>query len=36
MEVQLVPVAEALRMARVGKVSDDPSALTLLWSESLL
>jgi hypothetical protein len=36
MEVQLVPVAEALRMAREGEVADGPSALALFWCEPLL
>jgi ADP-ribose pyrophosphatase len=36
MEVRLVPVAEALRMAREGQISDGPSALALLWCEPLL
>ncbi len=36
MEVRLVPVAEALRMAREGEISDGPSALALLWCEHLL
>ncbi|MGD9315436.1 MAG: NUDIX hydrolase [Anaerolineae bacterium] len=36
MEVRLVPVNEALRMARNGQISDGPSALALLWCESLL
>jgi ADP-ribose pyrophosphatase len=36
MDVRLVPVAEALRMAREGEISDGPSALALLWCESLL
>jgi len=36
MEVRLVSVAEALRMAREGEISDGPSALALLWCEPLL
>ena len=36
MEVRLVPVDEALRMAREGEISDGPSALALLWCEPLL
>jgi ADP-ribose pyrophosphatase len=36
MEVHLVPVEEVLRMAREGEISDGPSALALLWYESLL
>ena len=36
MEVRLVPVEEALRMARNGEISDGPSALALLWCEPLL
>jgi hypothetical protein len=36
MEIRLVPVEEALRMAREGKVTDGPSALALLWCEPLL
>jgi 8-oxo-dGTP pyrophosphatase MutT (NUDIX family) len=36
MEVRLVPVTEALRMARQGEMSDGPSALALLWCERLL
>lgn len=36
MEMRLVPVAEALRMAREGEISDGPSALALLWCEPLL
>ena len=36
MEMRLVPVGEALRMAREGEISDGPSALALLWCESLL
>jgi ADP-ribose pyrophosphatase len=36
MEIRLVPVEEALRMAREGEVADGPSALALLWCEPLL
>ena len=36
MEIRLVPAEEAVRMAREGKISDGPSALALLWCESLL
>jgi ADP-ribose pyrophosphatase len=36
MEIRLVPVEEALRMARSGEISDGPSALALLWCERLL
>ena len=36
MEVHLVPVDEAMRMARSGDISDGPSALALLWCERLL
>jgi ADP-ribose pyrophosphatase len=36
MEIRLVPVVEALRMAREGEISDGPSALALLWCEQLL
>lgn len=36
MEMRLVPVAEAMRMAREGEISDGPSALALLWCESLI
>ncbi|MFC2045952.1 NUDIX domain-containing protein [Chloroflexota bacterium] len=36
MEMRLVPVEEALRMAREGEISDGPSALALLWCEPLL
>jgi ADP-ribose pyrophosphatase len=36
MEIQLVPVEEALRMAREGEISDGPSALALLWCEPQL
>ncbi len=33
MEVQLVSVEKAMRMAREGEISDGPSALALLWCE---
>ena len=33
MEMRLVPVEEALRMAREGEITDGPSALALLWCE---
>jgi len=33
MEIRLVPVDAALRMAREGEISDGPSALALLWCE---
>lgn len=36
MEIRLVPIDEALRMAREGEISDGPSALALLWCEPLL
>jgi len=36
MELRLVRVSEALRMARSGEISDGPSALALLWCEALL
>jgi ADP-ribose pyrophosphatase len=36
MEMRLVPVDQALRMAREGEISDGPSALALLWCEPLL
>ncbi len=36
MEVRLVPVEEALRMAREGDITDGPSALALLWCEPML
>jgi ADP-ribose pyrophosphatase len=36
MELRRVPVAEALRMARAGEISDGPSALALLLSEAHL
>lgn len=35
-ETKLVPVEEALRMAREGEISDGPSALALLWCAPLL
>jgi 8-oxo-dGTP pyrophosphatase MutT (NUDIX family) len=35
MEMRLVPVEEALRMARSGEITDGPSALAFLRSESL-
>ena len=35
MEIRLVPVKEALHMAREGEVTDGPSALALLWCELL-
>ena len=35
MESRLVPVDEALRMARKGGISDGPRALALLWCEPL-
>ena len=35
MEMRLVPVEEALRMARSGEITDGPSALALLRCESL-
>jgi ADP-ribose pyrophosphatase len=35
-ETRLVPIQEALRMARAGEISDGPSALALLWCEPLL
>ena len=35
-EIRLVPVREALRMAREGEITDGPSALALLWCEPLL
>jgi hypothetical protein len=35
-EIRLVPLEEALRMARGGDISDGPSALALLWCERLL
>jgi ADP-ribose pyrophosphatase len=36
MEIYLVSVKDALRMAREGEISDGPSALALLWCEPLL
>lgn len=36
MEIRQVPVAEALRMARSGEITDGPSALALLLCESRL
>jgi 8-oxo-dGTP pyrophosphatase MutT (NUDIX family) len=36
MEIRLVPVKEALRMAREGEIADGPSAFALLWCEPLL
>jgi ADP-ribose pyrophosphatase len=36
MEIRLVPVEGALRMARSGEIADGPSALALLWCERLL
>ena len=36
MEIRLVPVQEALRMAHEGEISDGPSALALLWCRPLL
>ena len=36
MEMRLVSVGEALRMAREGMITDGPSALALLWCEPLL
>ena len=36
MEIRLVPVEEALRMAREGEITDGPSALALLWCEPML
>jgi ADP-ribose pyrophosphatase len=36
MEMRLVPVEKALRMAREGEISDGPSALALLRCEPLL
>jgi hypothetical protein len=33
MEMRLMPVEEALRMAREGEITDGPSALKLLWCE---
>jgi ADP-ribose pyrophosphatase len=36
MEIRLVPVADALRMACEGEISDGPSALALMWCKPLL
>ncbi len=36
LEVRLVSVDEAMRMARSGEISDGPSALALLWCERLI
>ncbi len=36
MEIRLVSVGKAMRMARDGEISDGPSALALLWCERLL
>jgi ADP-ribose pyrophosphatase len=36
MEIRLVPVEEALRMAREGEITDGSSALAPLWCERLL
>ncbi|HSR35509.1 MAG TPA: NUDIX hydrolase [Anaerolineae bacterium] len=36
METRLVPVDEALKMAREGEVSDGSSVLALLWCKPLL
>lgn len=36
METHLIPLEEALRMAREGEITDGPSALALLWCEPLL
>ena len=36
MEIRLVPVGEALRMAHEGEITDGPSALALLWCEPLI
>ncbi len=35
-EIQRVPVAQGLRMARAGAIKDGPSALAILLSEPLL
>jgi DNA helicase HerA-like ATPase len=35
-EVRLVDVEEALRMAPSGDMKDGPSALALLWCEALM
>jgi ADP-ribose pyrophosphatase len=36
MEIRLVRVEEALRIAREGEISDGPSALAFLWCEPLI
>jgi 8-oxo-dGTP pyrophosphatase MutT (NUDIX family) len=36
MEIHLISVKEAMRMAREGQIADGPSALALLWCEPLL
>jgi len=36
MELRLVPVEEALRMAQEGEITDGPSALALLWCEPMI
>jgi hypothetical protein len=36
MEMRLVPIEEALRMARSGEMTDGPSALALLRCQPLL
>jgi hypothetical protein len=36
MDIRLLPVDEAVRMARVGEITDGPSALALLWCAPLL
>jgi ADP-ribose pyrophosphatase len=36
MEIRLVPIEAAMRMAREGEITDGPSALALLWCEPLL
>jgi ADP-ribose pyrophosphatase len=36
MEICLLPVEEALRRAREGRISDGPSALALLWCDPLM
>jgi len=36
MEIRLVPIEEAMRMAREGEITDGPSALALLRCERLL
>ena len=35
-EMRLVPLEKALRMARSGEIKDGPSALALLWCEAFL